>query len=417
MHRCTECGTVGRRDFIRLSFGAALASRFGLAWGQDGAPRRAKSVILLWMQGAASQFETWDPKPGTPNGGPTKTIDTGRGYSVAEGLARTAKLADRFSVIRTLNSKDANHETAQYLMHTGHRRIDSVDYPHLGSLIASELGGLPQGLPGCVVFGGADSSAAGYLPPDQAPFVFEKPDHPLEDLELAPGVTTWRLEDRERLLRAQNEAFRRDHDERKVAEHQKAGDRALALIRSPHLKAFDIAREPDDVRLLYGDPPFSRACLLARRLVQAGVRFVEVRLGDWDTHSDNFARTRALTSQLDPGLSALLTDLDRQSMLQETLVIWATEFGRTPRINANSGRDHFARAWSVMLAGGGIAGGRVIGRTSPDGMEISDRPVAVEDLFATVYDRLGVDWTRKMTTPEGRPVAILEKGAPIKELL
>lgn len=421
MKHCRDCGTVGRREFIRLSFGAAagaaLASKFGLAWGQESAARRAKSVILLWMQGAASQFETWDPKPGTPNGGPTKAVETGRGYSVAEGLARTAKLADRFSVIRTLHSKDANHETAQYLMHTGHRRIDSVDHPHVGSLISSELGGLPQGLPGCVVFGGADSSAAGYLPPDQAPFVFEKADHPLEDLELAPGVTTWRLEDREKLLKAQNDAFRRAHDERKVVEHQKAADRALALLRSPHLKAFDLSREPEEVRQLYGGTPFAKACLLARRLVQAGVRFVEVRLADWDTHSDNFARTRALTDQLDPGFAALLTDLDRQSMLGETLVLWATEFGRTPRVNANNGRDHFARAWSAVVAGGGLAGGRVVGSTSADGMEIAERPVGVEDLFATLYDRLGIDASKKMMTPEGRPVAILEKGTPIKELL
>jgi len=421
MKPCHHC-SLGRRDFIRLAFGTAagtaLASKFGLPLVAQEAPSaKAKSVILLWMQGAASQIDTWDPKPGTGNGGPFKAIDTGRGYSISEHLPRMAKLADRFSLIRTLCSRDPNHETAQYLLHTGHRRVDTVDYPHLGSLICSELGMKEGGLPGCVTIGGDDGVGSGYLPPETAPFLVEKIDNPLEDLKPAPGLTTSRLEDRARLLRAQNEGFRKGHDERKVLEHQGAIGRALALMKSPHLKAFDISAEPEEVRKLYGDGAFARACLMARRLVQAGTRFVEVRLADWDSHSDNFNRQRGLMGQVDPGFAALLADLHRQSMLGETLVVWLSEFGRTPKVNGAQGRDHFSRAWSCALAGGGIEGGRVVGSTSADGMEIADRPVTVEDLYATVYSLLGIDAGRKVQTPSGRPVRILEGGSRIRELL
>lgn len=422
MNPCTHCA-MGRRDFVRLAFGAAagaaLGSKLGFAAAQEGpgAAARAKSVILLWMQGAASQFETWDPKPGTATGGPTKAVDTGLGYSVNGRLGRTAKHARQFSLIRTLNSRDPNHETARHLLHTGHRRIETVEHPHLGSLVASELGMKAEGLPGCVTIGGDDGIGSGYLPPDLSPFLVEKIDKPMEDIALAPGVTKWRLDDREALLKAQNEEFRRGHEERRVEQHQKAYERALALMRSPHVKAFDLSLEPEASRKLYGDGAFSRACLLARRLVQAGTRFVEVRLADWDTHSDNFGRTDALVDQLDPGFSALLTDLDRQGMLDETLVVWLSEFGRTPRINPANGRDHFSKAWSCVLAGGGIQGGRVVGETTADGTAVAKRPVAVEDLFATFYHLLGIDPDKKFTSLSGRPVKVLEGGTPVKELL
>jgi uncharacterized protein (DUF1501 family) len=420
MEPCPNCAP-SRRDFIRVtlatSAGAALASRFGLAYGQEAAGAKAKSVILLWMQGAASQFETWDPKPGADTGGPTKAADTGRGYAINARLERMSKLAAKYSVIRTLNSNDPNHETARYLLHTGHRRIDTVDYPHLGSLISSELGMKAEGLPGCVALGGDSGIGSGFLPPDTTPFFIEKIDKPTEDIALAPGMTKWRLDDREALLKAQNDSFRKDHDDRKVAEHQKAAERALALMRSPHIKAFDVDKEPEEAKKLYGPTPFGRACLLARRLVQAGTRFVEVSLGDWDTHADNFNRTDKLIEQLDPGFSALLTDLERQSMLDETLVIWLSEFGRTPRVNIVNGRDHFSKAWSCVLAGGGIQGGRVVGKTNVDGTAVAERPVPVADLYATIYKQLGIDTEKKFHSGTGRPVKVLDSGEPVKELL
>jgi hypothetical protein len=409
-----NCG-CDRRDFVRLTLGgmAALAAR--PAWASQ---TTAKNVILLWMQGGPSQLETFDPKPGTEHGGPHKAIATKTsGLLVSEHLPRIAAVSDKFSVIRTLNSKDPNHDTARYLLHTGYRTDPTVEHPHLGSLITHELGTKAEGLPGCITIGKDATTGSGYLPPELAPLQVEKTENPLEDLKLPAAVNAARLSDREGLLKAQNARFAAGHPDGKVESQQKAVERAFSLIRSPNLKAFDVSQEPEDVRALYGTSPFGKACLMARRLVEAGVRFVEVALADWDTHADGFNRSKALMGQLDPGMSGLLTDLDRRGLLEETLVVWMGEFGRTPKINGGKGRDHFTRAFCAALAGGGVAGGRVVGRTDALGMEPAERPVSVQDLFATIYDRLGMDPRKKFMTPGGRPIRALEGGEPVKELL
>jgi len=406
-----------RRDFVRVTLGGlgALAAAPSTSWAREAT---AKNVILLWMQGGPSQFETFDPKPGTEHGGPTKGIPTATpGLLVSEHLPKVAALSSKFSVIRTLNSKDPNHDTARYLLHTGYRTDPTVEHPHLGSLITHELGTKAEGLPGCVTIGKDAQAGSGYLPPELAPLQIEKTDNPLEDLKMPGGVTSFRLDDREALLKAQNARFAAARPDDKVASQQKAVERAFSLIRSPNLKAFDISQEPDDVRALYGTSPFGKACLMSRRLVEAGVRFVEVALADWDTHADNFKRSAGLCGQLDGGMSGLLTDLERRGLLKETLVIWMGEFGRTPKINGGQGRDHFTRAFCAALAGGGVAGGRVIGTTDPLGMEPAERPVSVQDLFATIYGRLGLDAQKKFMTPGGRPIRALEGGDPVKELI
>jgi hypothetical protein len=421
MTDCLHC-TSGRRDFIKIAFGssaaAALSGKFFLPAMAATKPAKAKAVILLWMQGGPSQLDTFDPKPGTETGGPHKAIDTKTtGLQVSEHLPRLAQLSDKYSVIRTLFSKDPNHDTARYLLHTGYRTDPTIDHPHLGSLLASELGTKAEGLPGCITLGKEPGASSGYLPPELAPLLIEKIENPLEDLKLSRDVTSFRLADREKLLWAQNAGFAADHVEGRIESQHKAYERAFALMRSPHLKAFEISDEKDETKKLYGSTPFGRACLMSRRLVEAGVRFVEVTLADWDTHADNFNRTKGLMSQLDPAMSGLLIDLDRRKMLDETLVIWMGEFGRTPKINGGQGRDHWTRAFCAALAGGGIAGGRVIGRTNGLGTEPQDRPVSVQDLFATLYGQLGVDPNKKHMTPVGRPIKILEGGDPVKEIL
>jgi len=418
---CQHCNS-GRRDFIKIAFGAsaaaALPGKFLFPCAAATAPPRAKSVILLWMQGGPSQLDTFDPKPGTETGGPHKAVETKtKGLFVSEHLPRLAQSSAQFSVIRTLFSKDPNHDTARYLLHTGYRTDPTVDHPHLGSLLSQELGSKAEGLPGCITLGKDPGAGSGYLAPELSPLLIEKIENPLEDLKLANGVTSFRLADREQLLWDQNEGFAVNHTDGRVESQRKAYERAFALMRSPNLKAFDLASEKEETRKLYGSSPFGRACLMARRLVESGVRFVEVTLADWDTHADNFNRSRGLMEQLDPGMSGLLADLDRRSMLDETLVLWMGEFGRTPRVNAGNGRDHWTRAFCAALAGGGIAGGRVLGRTNALGTEIQDRPVSVQDLFATVYGQLGIDPSKKYMTPNGRPVKILEGGDPVKELL
>jgi len=418
---CSHC-TSRRRDFIKIAFGASaaagLSGRFLLPAFPAAAPARAKSVILLWMQGGPSQLDTFDPKPGAETGGPHKAVETKTaGLFVSEHLPRLAQASDQFSVIRTLFSKDPNHDTARYLLHTGYRTDPTVDHPHLGSLLAQELGSRAEGLPGCITLGKEPGAGSGYLPAELSPLLIEKIENPLEDLKLAAGVTSFRLGDREKLLRAQNEGFAAEHADGRVESQRKAYDRAFSLMRSPNLKAFDLSSEREETRKLYGSSAFGRACLMARRLVESGVRFVEVSLADWDTHADNFNRTKGLMEQLDPGMSGLLADLARRGMLEETLVIWMGEFGRTPRINGGNGRDHWTRAFSAALAGGGISGGRVVGRTNALGTETQDRPVSVQDLFSTIYGQLGVDPSKKYQTPSGRPIKILEGGDPVKELL
>ena len=418
---CTHCAT-GRRDFIRLAVGGsaagALAAKFMHPLAAADDRPKAKSVILLWMHGGPSQLETFDPKPGAATGGPHKAIETKiRGARISEHLPRVAEVSDRFSIVRTLNSNDPNHDTARYLLHTGYRIDPTVEHPHLGSIIANELGTEAQGLPGCITVGKDINVGSGYLPPETAPLIVEKIEDPLEDLRLPKGVNRFRLSDREKLLRLQNRGFAGKHTGREVVAQQKAYDRAFALMRSPHLKAFDISKETDETRKMYGSGPFGKACLMARRLVEAGVRFVEVSLADWDTHDNNFDRSAALLRQLDPGMSGLLRDLDQRGLLDETLVIWMGEFGRTPRINGNQGRDHFVKNFCAALAGGGIAGGRVIGRTNDLGTGPVERPVSVQDLFSTVYGQLGVDTRKKYMTPARRPIRILEGGQPVKELL
>ncbi len=421
MDDCRHC-SLGRRDFIRVAIGGAaataLAGKFHQPAFAQTRPAKAKAVILLWMQGGPSQIDTFDPKPGVETGGPFKAIGTKTpGLTLSEHLPRLAQVSDKFSVVRTLNSKDPNHDTARYLLHTGYRTDPTIEHPHLGSLIVHELGTKAEGLPGCITVGKDATIGSGYLAPELAPLLVEKIDNPLEDLKSPPGVTAFRLEDREKLLWAQNEGFRTGHPDPRVESQRKAYERAFALIRSPHLKAFDLSQEADDAKKLYGSSPFGKACLMARRLVQAGVRFVEVSLADWDTHADNFNRSKALMEQLDPGMSGLLSDLDRLKMLEETLVVWMGEFGRTPRVNGGQGRDHFTRNFCAALAGGGLAGGRVIGRTDRLGLEPVDRPVSVQDLFATIYGQLGVDPEKKYMTPVGRPIKALEGGLPVKELL
>jgi uncharacterized protein (DUF1501 family) len=421
MTNCTHCG-VGRRDFIKIAFGAsaatALSGKFFLPAYAETKRAKAKAVILLWMQGGPSQLDTFDPKPGAETGGPTKAVAArAKGLEIAESLGRVAQVSDKFSVVRTLFSKDPNHDTARYLLHTGYRTDPTVEHPHLGSLIAKELGMTAEGLPGCITVGKDSTVGSGYLSPELAPLIVEKIENPLEDLRYAPGVNRFRLEDREKLLSAQNAGFATAHADSRVESQQKAYDRALALMKSPHLKAFDISDEPDDAKKLYGPGAFGKACLMARRLVEAGVKFVEVTLADWDTHADNFNRSKGLMDQLDPGMAGLLTDLDRRGMLAETLVLWMGEFGRTPKVNGNGGRDHWTRCFSAALGGGGLAGGRVIGKTSATGVEAVERPVSVQDLFATIYGQLGIDTQKKYTSQTGRPVKILDGGEPMKELL
>jgi len=416
-----EC-RCGRRDFVKLtlgaSAGAAISAKFGLPLlAQDAAAAKAKQCILLWMAGAPSQLDTFDPKPGSDTGGPFKAIPTAAdGIEICEHLPRVAKQMRNISLLRTVNSKDPNHDTATYMLHTGYRRAPDLEHPHIGSVVVTELGEKVADLPGCVVLGGDPPAGAGYLSSEKGPLVLDKLENPTEDLGEPPFVDRDRLARRNRLREWFEKDFQKDYgDDPRVEARKRAYERANRVLTSDNLKAFEIKSEPDETRRAYGDSDFGRAVLIARRLIQTGVRFVEVQLGDWDTHTDNFTRVKRNLGILDPAYAALMDDLARTKLLESTLVVWMGEFGRTPGINASNGRDHFTRAWSVAMSGGGIQGGRVVGRTDENGMAVKDRPVSVGDLYATMYKCFGIDAEKKYSAGK-RPMKVLDGGEPVKEL-
>jgi hypothetical protein len=420
MNSCPNCS---RRDFVRLAVGASaaggLAAKFGVpfAAARQTAPK-AKGCILLWMQGAQSQLDTWDLKPGTDIGGPFKEIETSaRGVRICEHLPHTAKQMDKVALLRTLHSKDPNHDTATYFLHTGYRQNSDQPNPHFGSVILEELGPAKTDLPGCIVLGGDPPAGAAYLPAERGPAIFDKLDNPTEDIvqstEYFPKGT---LERRYSLLRDFESDWNKKHEDSRVEARERTYERAWKVLKSADIKAFDITREPEAVRKAYGATPFGRAVLMARRLVQAGVRFVEVQIGSWDSHADNFNAHKPLMDIIDPPYAALLDDMSKSGLLSETLVLLMSEFGRTPRVNAARGRDHWTRNWCACLAGAGMPGGTVIGKTDDQGMDVAERPVSVPDLFATIYRVFGVNPEKQYKAGGGRPIKILEGGEAVKEL-
>lgn len=378
---------------------AGLASRFGLP-AQE--PKGAKACILLWLQGGPSQVDTFDPKPGLT---PFAEIE---GTGVSSGFPRLARQMKRVSLVRTLHSNDPNHATATYLLHTSYRKAADLQHPHAGAVLAHELGERSD-LPGCIVIGLDPQCGAGWLPGEKGPVVFDRLEAPGEDVKLA--VPKERMKKRWELLGALDRKFGEAHPEAAVEDRRKAYERAHRVLTSDKVKAFDLSKEN---AAPYGDTPFGRACLTARRLVEAGARFVEVALGDWDSHADNEETHRGLMGILDPAFAALLQDLADRRLLDETMVLCMGEFGRTPRLNGAGGRDHFTKCWSAAMAGGGIAGGRVVGET--DGMETVKRPVSVPDLFATIYRAFGVPSSKEVKTKGGRPMKLVDGGTAVAEL-
>jgi hypothetical protein len=368
------------------------------------------------MQGAPSQFETFTPKPGHPNGGDTKAISTSvPGIEIAETLPKTAQVMKDLCVIRSMSSREGAHPRATYLMHTGYLPTASVKYPTLGSIVAHEIGNHVAELPSFVRIGaGRFGDGAGLLGVDFDPFVMQSAARSPDNT--AVPTSNVRYQRRLNLLGKLEEDYAASGGAQEVADHRKVYDRAARMILSPQMKAFDVDKEPESVRKLYGDSEFGKGCLLARRLVQAGVTFIEVSLGNWDTHTDNFTRTSALCGRLDQPYAALIQDLKDQGMLDSTMVLWTGEFGRTPRINPNKGRDHFPRAFNSVLAGGGVKGGQVIGKTDRGGDSTTDRPVAVNDLLRTVCHGLGIDADKENMSNIGRPIRIVDGGKPVMEV-
>jgi len=390
--------------FVRTAFGAELGAK-------------AKSVIVLWMNGGPSHIDTWDPKPGTRNGGPHRAIKTRTpGLLISEHLPRMAELSNKLAVVRSLTTKEGNHQRAQYLMRTGYVPNPTVQHPSLGGWVSKKLGDPNGGLPAFVSVGGP-SRGAGFLGVSYGPFVILKAGAVPNNTSYSHNVDGERFDSRRGLLGEMEDRFARVTGDPKVEGHRALNEKAVRLMRSPDLNAFDLSAESATVKASFGDTDFGRGCLVASRLVEKGARFVEVVLDGWDTHQNNFERVAKLMSVLDPAMSALVSDLEKKNLLASTLILVMGDFGRTPKINANDGRDHFPACSTAVLAGGGIRGGVVYGETDSEGAKVTKDPVAIADLFATAATLLGMNPHEEVISPIGRPITLTDNGAALRTLI
>jgi hypothetical protein len=413
---------VSRRGFLHAVSAASLAAgtlsfRDVVTVQADELAKNHRALILLWMQGGPSQLETFDPKPGTENGGTTEAIDTAvPGIRIASAWTNTAKVMNELAVIRSMTNKEGQHDRATYQLHTGYIPSGSVRHPALGSNIAREISPKDLDIPSVVAIGGGGRDrtvGAGFLGVDYEPFQVSDAGR-LPD-NVSPGTSTARYQRRLGLLGKIEDEFAARGGEVAVDNHRRIYGKASSLVLSPKTKAFDLSQESQATRDKYGNG-FGQGCLLARRLVEAGVTFVEVRHGNWDTHDDNFNRVATLSQQVDPGFGALIGDLKERGMLDTTLVAWMGEFGRTPRVNPRGGRDHYPRVFSAVLAGGGVKGGQVIGASTADGSGVDKDPVTVPDLFCSMCQSLGVNPAKENMSPLGRPMKIVDGGQVVEKL-
>lgn len=378
--------------------------------------RSRKSAILLWMGGGPSTIDLWDLKPGAPTGGPFKPIRTSGDVEICEHLPMMAKQMHQMAIVRSMSTREADHNRGRYYMHTGFVPNPNIEHPGYGSVLAHELMGQRSDLeiPPFVSVGGA-STGPGFLGMAWAPFSVTSNGR-VRNLEKPKEEN--RLMQRMAALDLIEKGFIKKVGADTVAgDHQKVLKKTLDLMTSDQMKAFRVEQEPDAMKERYGTNPFGQGCLLARRLVEAGVAFVEVDLGGWDNHQ-NIHRTLETDRlpMLDRAMSALVEDLSGRGMLQDTAIVWMGEFGRTPRINTTAGRDHFARAWSVVVGGGGIKGGIAVGATNSDGTEVATDPYSSEDLMTSVCQALQIPLETTYTSKNGRPMKIAGGGKVIKEL-
>jgi hypothetical protein len=408
-------------------------------------PRRTRHCILLWMSGGPSQTDTFDMKPKHANGGEFKEVATrAPGLRFTEHLPKLAEHAERLAVVRSLSTKEGDHARGAHLVRTGFPPMGAVAYPSIACSLAKQLTTESLPLPSYVSVAPfeAISPAAfgpGFLGSRYAPAVVGRnaglgqppggerrsrggakfADLRLDDIELPSGVDQAQAERRMALWSSLEQRFLDQQAAPSFESHHALYRKAADMMRPEVRAAFDLSQESDDVRTKYGPGQFGQGCLLARRLVERGVPFVEVGLGGglgWDTHADNFNQLKRLLGELDAGWSTLMTELAERNLLDSTTILWMGEFGRTPQINAQAGRDHFPGAWSCVFGGGGIAGGQAYGRTSAEGTTVEENPVAIGDVLATLSTALGVPPDEENFTPESRPIKIAE-GTPIEEIL
>ena len=414
--------SASRRDFLRVS-----AATLGLSFAVPGLAVRAaeargaerkKSFLTIWLSGGPSQLETWDPHPGTDIGGEVQAIKTTiPNVQIADLYPQTAEQLHHVSVIRSLVSKEGDHERAAYMLHTGYRPEPTLVHPSIGAIASHEMPDSKIEIPQFVSLGSSPF-------PPRGGFLGDKLDayrvfNPGQSgANLRPNVGDDRQQRRLKNLEVVSQSFRRGRGLRlDQTLHQHTVDAALKMMTSDQLKAFQVDDEPAAIRDAYGRLPFGTGCLVARRLLEVGVRSIEVSLDGFDSHASNHVAHVNRAKELDPALATLFKDLADRDLLQSTVVLVIGEFGRTPKINPLKGRDHWPTGFSCLIGGGGLRSGAVLGATDPKGDKAEpEHPIEIANLYATVLQTLGIDYTKEIITPIGRPMKYCD-GRPIEQLL
>jgi len=380
----------------------------------------AKKIIYLYMSGGMSHLDTFDPKPDADaeiRGNLSAIKTSADGVRISEYLPQLARHMDKAVVINSLHSRTGAHAQGQYLMRTNYEKRGTIKHPHMGAWLLKYQDRINDQLPGFVAINsGSRNVGSGFFGSSYAPLVIGKPDSGLQNSAHYRGIDDTTFERRRKLAVQLDEGFHNKYNDVNAAAYTTMYDEAVTLMQSRDLDAFDLSQESQEMRDLYGDHSFGQGCLLARRLSESGTRSVEVQMGGWDTHQENFERVQSNTAILDRALSALLGDLASRGLLEETLVVLTTEFGRTPKINQNAGRDHYPKAFSAVLAGGGVKGGTVYGKTDANGTEPIENAIKVTDFNATIAYGLGLPLDQRLFSPSARPFTVAHKGNPVTEL-
>ena len=400
-----------RREFLTSTAGV-LGLLQTLKANQEEIKKNGKSAILLWMGGGPSTMDIWDLKPGAATGGPFRPIGTTGDVQICEHMPLMAKQMHNMAIVRSMSTREADHMRGRYYMHTGYVPNPSMEHPSYGSVLSHQLRRDDIEIPQFVTVGGG-SMGAGFLGAQYNPFSVNS-DGRIRNLDMKVDA---RLIQRAYALDFLETNFINQKRGSLAKDHQSVLKQTFNLLTSEQMEAFKVAGEPEAVKERYGNNGFGKGCLMARRLVEVGVPFIEVNLGGWDNHQNIFPTLRDnKLPVLDQGMSALLEDLEQRGLIDDTVVIWMGEFSRTPRINGNAGRDHWARSWSIAVGGGGMKGGIAVGETSADGTRVETEPYTSQDVMASVCKALGISLNTTFTSNSGRPMKIANSGKIIKEL-
>lgn len=412
---------MSRRHFMSHLAGASAMAIPALTMGHTlrthaaDLKKRKKAAIMLWMSGGPSTMDIWDLKPGATTGGPFRPIRTSGDAEICEHMPETAKQMHHMAIIRSMSTREADHNRGRYYMHTGYVPNPNIEYPSYGAVLSHEL--IDQRpeleIPPFISVGGG-SVGPGFLGMAWAPFTVSS-NGQVRNLEM--GLDNERLSQRMAALELVEKGFIAQKRGSAADDHMKILKKTLNLMTSKQMEAFKVNKEPKEVQDKYGTDGFAKGCLMARRLVEVGVPFVEVDLGGWDNHANIFPTLQnTKLPAMDKAIAALVSDLEERGLLQDTAIIWMGEFSRTPRINGTSGRDHWARSWSVVVGGAGMKGGIAVGKTNDDGTNVETEPYTSQDVMASVCKALGISLETTFTSKSGRPMKIANSGKVIKEL-